>query len=242
MDSVLIEPTVGLVNTDFSLWALFLRADFVVQGVMIGLILASVFSWAIIIEKWRLVRRYSRLSNSFENKFWSGEPLNDLYRVTSSSERHPLANIFTAAMREWARGDGAGKETSAKATSVAAETLQRIDRALTVSIGREMVAMESRMLFLATVGSVAPFIGLFGTVWGIMNSFQAIAVTRDTNLAVVAPGIAEALFATGLGLLAAIPAVIGYNMFNASFAGLGNRMDIFADEFIAFVSRQKGRG
>ncbi len=240
MDSVLVEQTVGIVNTDFSLWALFLRADFVVQGVMIGLILASVFSWAIVIEKWRMVRRYSKLSDQFENKFWSGEPLKDLYKVTSSGVRHPLANVFVAAMREWAPGNG--KEAGAKAASAVPETLQRIDRALTVSISREMVAMESRMLFLATVGSVAPFIGLFGTVWGIMNSFQAIAVTRDTNLAVVAPGIAEALFATGLGLLAAIPAVIAYNVFNASFASLGNRMEIFADEFIAFVSRQKGRG
>jgi len=234
MDPVIVEQAgAAVANTDFSLFALFMRADWVVQSVMIGLVLASVYSWSIIIEKARKVRRFNKLADAFETQFWSGGSIHQLYREASAGPDHPLSALFVSAMREWSRAD------TNKNGKITSETEQLIDRALTRAIGNEVGALEARMLFLATVGAVAPFVGLFGTVWGIMNSFQAIAVTRDTNLAVVAPGIAEALFATGLGLLAAIPAVIAYNAFNASIQRLGGRMDIFADDFIGFIRRHK---
>lgn len=237
MDPVIIEQAgEAMAHTDFSLLALFFRADWVVQLVMLGLIFASILSWAIIIEKWRKVRRFNKLADIFETQFWSGGSIQQLYKDASAGPEHPLSGLFVSAMREWSRAD------TGKNGKITSETEQLIDRALTRAIGREVGALESRMLFLATVGAVAPFIGLFGTVWGIMNSFQAIALSRDTNLAVVAPGIAEALFATGLGLLAAIPAVIAYNAFNASIMRLGGRMDIFADDFIGFIRRHKEKG
>jgi biopolymer transport protein TolQ len=234
MEGVVVEQIgQGLAQTDFSLMALFARADWVVQVVMAGLILASVVTWAVILEKWRLLRRYTASADAFEERFWSGNSLQALYRQTSSEPSHPFSSLFVAAMREWAQSDGG------KMTRPSDETTRNIERAMSISLGREMADLEARMLLLATVGSVSPFVGLFGTVWGIMNSFQAIAVTRDTNLAVVAPGIAEALFATGLGLLAAIPAVIAYNGFSNGFNRLATRLEIFMDEFIAVVNRQQ---
>lgn len=234
MDTVAIEQTAQLAASDFSLWALFLRADIVVKLVMLGLVVASVLSWSIIIEKIMTFRRVHRQADDFDALFWSGETLQNIYRQVASGESGPSVRVFNVAMREWVRHDGGrGKDKSA--------TVPAIERSVTNAVAREMEALEGRLLFLATVGSVSPFVGLFGTVWGIMNSFQAIAMSRDTNLAVVAPGIAEALFATGLGLLAAIPAVVAYNAFAASIARFAARLDHFADDFINLIARQ-GQG
>ena len=232
MDTVNIDQAAQLAATDFSLWALFIRADIVVKLVMIGLIIASVLSWSIIIEKIMTYCRVRQQAEEFEALFWSGETLQNIYRQLASGEASPSVRVFNAAMREWVRHDSNRRKTEAGAI------IPSIERALTKAVAREMEALESRLLFLATVGAVAPFVGLFGTVWGIMNSFQAIAMSRDTNLAVVAPGIAEALFATGLGLLAAIPAVVAYNACAASVQRFASRLDHFADDFINLMARQ----
>ncbi len=216
---------------DISLVALFLQAHIVVKVVIVGLLLASVWSWAIIVDKSLLYGRVRRQMDRFERAFWSGQSLEDLYR--SFAERAPtgLASVFVAAMREWKRSFEAGARSP-----IGLQT--RIDKVLDVTIGRETERLERRLLFLATVGSSAPFVGLFGTVWGIMSSFQAIAASKNTALAVVAPGIAEALLATALGLLAAIPAVIAYNKLANEAGKIGQRMEGFADEFAAILSRQ----
>ena len=236
METVVLDSSALATVTDFSLWALFIRADIVVKLVMIGLIFASVWSWAIIFEKTFLFRRINKAAEDFEQQFWSGDSLQNLYRKLNSGRPDPMSGVFIAAMREFARGE-TGKKSQNKDNLV-----RRVERTLTSAVAREMGLLERRMLFLATVGAVAPFVGLFGTVWGIMNSFQAIAMTRDTNLAVVAPGIAEALFATGLGLLAAIPAVIAYNKFSYDLARFGARLDLFADDFAVLLARQSDIG
>ena len=227
METVALEPSALAAATDFSLWALFIRADIVVKLVMIGLIFASVWSWAIIFEKIFLFRRIFAAAESFEQQFWSGDSLQNLYRKVNSGKPDPMSGVFIAAMREFARG-----ETARKAQA-SASVIRRVERTLTSAVVREMGLLERRMLFLATVGAVAPFVGLFGTVWGIMNSFQAIAMTRDTNLAVVA---------TGLGLLAAIPAVIAYNKFSHDLTRFGARLDLFADDFAVLLARQSDDG
>jgi len=224
---------------DFSLWSLFLRADPVVKTVMGILVIASVWSWAVIIDKSMTFGRLKRKSNRFEDQFWSGKPLDDLYRRTKEKADHPMARVFAAAMEEWARSKDTGRSD---AMVIGAK--ERIDKVLNVSVSRELERAEASLGVLATVGSAAPFVGLLGTVWGIMNAFQAIAVTKDTNLAVVAPGIAEALFATALGLLAAIPAVVGYNRYSSALNSFAVRLQGFAEEFSAILSRQideKGR-
>jgi biopolymer transport protein TolQ len=211
--------------------SLFLNADIVVKVVMIGLMLASVWCWAIIIDKTIRYRRIRWQMDRFEKVFWSGQSLEDLYRQLSSRATTAMAAVFVAAMREWKRSF----ETGARAPL----GLQvRIDKVLDATITREMERIERSLLFLATVGSAAPFVGLFGTVWGIMTSFHAIAATKNTSLTVVAPGIAEALLATALGLLAAIPAVIAYNKLSSNAGAIGQRLETFADEFSAILSRQ----
>lgn len=234
-DPVLMEQAGALSPTDFSLFALFLRADWVVKIVMIGLVMASIQTWAIIIEKSVKLRRLRRKADNFEKLFWSGENLSNLFKRVNNRADHPMARVFLAGMQEWVRNapEGKGKK-------VTPELINRVDRTLTGAVSQEMGALSERLLFLATVGATAPFVGLFGTVWGIMNSFQAIALSQNTNLAVVAPGIAEALFATGLGLLAAIPAVIAYNKFTADINRYVGRLDYFADEFSIFLGRQAG--
>ena len=219
---------------DLSLWGLFLQADWVVKGVMLALLLASIWVWAIIFEKVTTMRRIRRESNAFEDRFWSGGSLEELYQREGEKPAHPMAAVFGAAMGEWKRsaGRGLGSELAVMGTK------ERVERAMTVSIGREMERLERWMVFLATIGSSAPFIGLFGTVWGIMNSFSAIAGMQNTSLAVVAPGIAEALFATAIGLIAAIPATIAYNKFASDFARFAARLEAFAAEFSAILSRQ----
>ncbi|MFZ1109525.1 MAG: protein TolQ [Rhodomicrobium sp.] len=217
--------------SDFSFLGLFLQAHAVVKFVMIGLTLASVWCWSIVIEKLIAFRRARSQADEFERVFWSGQSLDELYMSMSQKPASAMGALFVAAMREWRRSiEGAAKPL--------AGVQMRIERVMEVTITREMERLERRLLFLATVGAVAPFIGLFGTVWGIMTAFQGIAASKNTNLAVVAPGIAEALFATALGLLAAIPAVIFYNMFSQSLTRQSQRLEAFADEFSAIVSRQ----
>jgi biopolymer transport protein TolQ len=215
----------------FSLLALFWEAHIVVKLVVLGLLFASVWCWAIIIDKLILYARTRRSIDDFETVFWSGQSLEQLYQQAAGREMHGVAALFIAAMREWKRTYESG-----------VRSLQglggRIDRVMDVTLAREVDRLERRLLVLATVGSSGPFIGLFGTVWGIMTSFQAIAASRNTNLSVVAPGIAEALLATALGLLAAIPAVIFYNKFSSQVSRLATRMEGFADEFAAILSRQ----
>ncbi|MEO0672924.1 MAG: protein TolQ [Pseudomonadota bacterium] len=210
---------------------LFLEAHIVVQAVMLGLAIASILSWAIIFEKLLAFRRARIEADRFEQMFWSGQSLEDLYGSISRGRSISMAALFVAAMREWKR--------SVEGSIRALGGIQlRVEKVMDVTISREMERLERRLLFLATVGSTAPFVGLFGTVWGIMSSFQAIATSKNTSLAVVAPGIAEALFATAIGLVAAIPAVIFYNKFSADAARLSQRLEAFSDEFSAIVSRQ----
>jgi len=217
--------------THVSFLALFLSAHIVVKIVMVGLLLASVWSWAIIVEKLIAFHRARVEADRFEQLFWSGQSLEELYTGLSRGRTFSMAALFVAAMREWKR--------SVEGNIRALGGIQlRVEKVMDVTISREMERLDRRLLFLATVGSTAPFVGLFGTVWGIMSSFQAIAASKNTSLAVVAPGIAEALFATALGLLAAIPAVIAYNKFSADSSRLSQRLDAFADEFAAIVSRQ----
>jgi biopolymer transport protein TolQ len=218
-------------HTGVSFVELFMAASPVVQFVMVGLLLASVWSWAIIIEKLFAFRRARLEADRFEQSFWSGQSLDELYGALSHGSNIAVAALFVAAMREWKR--------SVEGNIRALGGIQlRVEKVMDVTISREMERLDRRLLFLATVGSTAPFVGLFATVWGIMTSFQAIAVSGNTNLATVAPGIAEALFATALGLMAAIPAVVFYNKFNADSAGIAQRLEAFADEFSAIVSRQ----
>ena len=206
MEQEVATQVVGLGgSTDFSLIQLFLRADFVVKSVIIILIAASVFSWALIFEKYRLFKRIEKSTNSFEEKFWKSKSAESFYNSLTNKDHDPMANVFQSAMDELIK-------TKSKSSSVQST---RVSRVIEISADKEIKLIEKHFTFLATVGSTAPFIGLFGTVWGIMNSFQSIAISRNTSLAIVAPGIAEALFATALGLLAAVPAVIAYNKFNS---------------------------
>lgn len=217
--------------SDISLIGLFLEAHIVVKVVMLGLLFASIWSWAIMIDKIILFGRTKRQLDRFETVFWSGQSLEELYRSLSTRTTHGMAALFVAAMKEWKRSHETGANSF-----IGLQT--RLDKVLDVTIAREAERLENRLLFLATVGSAAPFVGLFGTVWGIMQSFQAIAASKNTSLAVVAPGIAEALLATAIGLAAAIPAVIAYNKLSSSAGKLTGRMEGFADEFSAILSRQ----
>ena len=218
---------------DLSLIGLFLQADIVVKIVMLMLIAASVWVWAIVFEKVTSLRRASRAADAFEDRFWSGGSLDDLYDTEGAKPAHPMAAVFGAAMTEWRRSTRAAGADIAHGFA-----RERVERAMGVTIQREMEALEKWMIFLASVGSTAPFVGLFGTVWGIMNSFSAIAQMQNTNLAVVAPGIAEALFATAIGLIAAIPAVLAYNKISTDLARFAVRLEGFSTEFGAILSRQ----
>lgn len=224
----------GNVPLDFSITSMFLRADIVVQTVIVVLALASFWCWAIIFEKLIHLRRVNSRSSKFEDAFWSGGSLEDLFDKMNNRPRDPMSAMFNAAMREWQRRPGAERASAGPRGNLG----ERIDRVMNVTFGREVERLERSMNFLASVGSVAPFIGLFGTVWGIMNAFQAIALSKSTNLAAVAPGIAEALFATALGLVAAIPAVIAYNKLSNDVSRYANRLDAFSGEFSAILSRQ----
>ncbi len=226
MEQEVATQVVGLGGaTDFSLMQLFLRADFIVKSVILILIAASVYSWALIFEKYKLFKKIEKSTNSFEDKFWKSRSAESFYNSFSNKEKDPIANIFQSAMVELIK-------TKSKSSSVQSA---RVSRIIEISADREIKSIEKHFTFLATVGSTAPFIGLFGTVWGIMNSFQSIAISRNTSLAIVAPGIAEALFATALGLLAAIPAVIAYNKFNSDSKKYTGRIENFSKRFLSII-------
>lgn len=219
---------------DLSMWGLFMSAGLVVKIVMLILALASVWSWAIIFEKRGTLKALNKRAAKFEDAFWSGEPLDKLYQRVKKGKQDPLIKTFCAGMEEWHNGVAGGLPAK---ESLQASLRQRVERAMSIAINKEMNSLERGMTFLASIGSTATFIGLFGTVWGIMTSFTAIASTNNTSLAVVAPGIAEALFATALGLVAAIPAVISYNIFTNSLDRYADRLDGFVSEFSAILSR-----
>ncbi len=224
----MIPPDVA---SDLSIFTLFWQAHWIVKTVMIGLMACSVWVWAIAVDKVILYSRTSRAMDGFEQSFWSGESLEELYHTVSARPNHSMAALFVAAMREWKRSfEGPPRSF--------AGLQMRIEKVMDVTIMREIERLERRLLVLATVGSAGPFIGLFGTVWGIMTSFQSIAASKNTSLAVVAPGIAEALFATAIGLVAAIPATIFYNKFSSEVNKQAQRLEGFADEFSAILSRQ----
>jgi biopolymer transport protein TolQ len=225
------QSALPLSSSDLSILMLFWQAHWIVKTVMIGLLVCSIWVWAIAIDKLFLYTRTRRAMDRFEQTFWSGQALEDLYRSLSARPNDSMASLFVAAMREWKR--------SFEGQSRSFAGLQmRIEKVMDVTIAREIARLERRLLVLATVGSAGPFIGLFGTVWGIMTSFQSIAASKNTSLAIVAPGIAEALFATAIGLVAAIPATIFYNKFVSEVNKQAQRLEGFADEFAAILSRQ----
>ncbi len=218
-------------EVDFSVWALFIRATFTVKIVMLILVGSSIWSWAIIVQKLINYRQAKKDSDMFDRAFWSGEQLDKLYERTGKEPTGGSERIFSAAMSEWQR-------STKQDGDLIAGVQQRIDRSMDVAIARESEQLNQGLTFLATVGAIAPFVGLFGTVWGIKNAFEEIAIQQNTNLAVVAPGIAEALVATALGLLAAIPAVVMYNKLSGDADKLIGDYDSFADEFATILSRQ----
>ena len=226
MEQDIAAQVVGLGgSSDFSLWSLFLRADFVVKFVIILLIASSIFSWALIFDKFKLFKNINKTTEDFEKKFWKAKSAESFNNSLPSKTKDPATLIFKDAMTELVK-------TKSKSSSVQAA---RVERILEISTDKQIKNIEKNFIFLATVGATAPFIGLFGTVWGIMNSFQSIAISRNTSLAIVAPGIAEALFATALGLLAAIPAVIAYNKFNSDLRRYLSRIDNFCKRFISII-------
>jgi biopolymer transport protein TolQ len=224
MEADITSQAVGLAsNTDFSLWSLFIRADFIVKSVILMLIGCSIYSWAIIIEKFRLFKKINLESDKFEEKFWRSKSAETFYNSLPENLENPTALLFKDSMQILLK---------AKNKS---DLNERMSSVLEVNIEKQMVSLEKGFTFLATVGSTAPFIGLFGTVWGIMNSFQSIAISRNTSLAIVAPGIAEALFATALGLLAAIPAVVAYNKYNNDSKKYSQKLENFSKRFLSII-------
>jgi biopolymer transport protein TolQ len=224
MEADITSQAVGFAsNTDFSLWSLFIRADFIVKSVILMLIFCSVYSWAIIIEKFKLFKKINLESEEFEEKFWKSKSAETFYNSLPVNLENPMALLFKESM-----------QTLLKAKSKS-NLNERMSTMLEINTEKQMVKLDKGFTFLATVGSTAPFIGLFGTVWGIMNSFQSIAISRNTSLAIVAPGIAEALFATALGLLAAIPAVVAYNKFNNDSKKYLQKLENFSKRFLSII-------
>jgi biopolymer transport protein TolQ len=224
MEADITSQAVGLAsNTDFSIWSLFIRADFIVKSVILMLIGCSIYSWAIIIEKFRLFKKINLESEEFEEKFWKSKSAETFYNSLPVELDNPMVLLFKDSM-----------QTLLKAKNKS-NLNERMSSVLEVNIEKQIVTLEKGFTFLATVGSTAPFIGLFGTVWGIMNSFQSIAISRNTSLAIVAPGIAEALFATALGLLAAIPAVVAYNKYNNDSKKYSQKLENFSKRFLSII-------
>ena len=224
MEADITSQAVGLAsNTDFSIIQLFVRADVIIKSVLIILIASSIYSWAIIIEKIRLFKRINLSTEEFENKFWKSKSAESFYNNLPANVNDPMANIFKDSMQVLLKS----KRSS--------NLNEKMSRMLEITIEEQMESIEKSYTFLATVGSTAPFIGLFGTVWGIMNSFQSIAISRNTSLAIVAPGIAEALFATALGLLAAIPAVVAYNKFNSDSKKYSQKLENFSKRLLSII-------
>ncbi len=235
VESVSSAALAGSTMGDMSVWGMFMQADLVVKAVMISLLFASFWSWALIFEKMARFGDVRRKAHRFERDFWASDALDVFYDKIKKRANHPFAVVFCAAMDEWFRS---GKNARRKTSALAANGLDRITKIMSVSRNRELEKIERGLGFLATVGSAAPFVGLFGTVWGIMNSFQSIAYSNNTSLAVVAPGIAEALLATAIGLFAAIPAVVAYNKFSGELAKFAGKIEDFEIEFAALLSRQ----
>ena len=223
MEAEITSQAVGLSSTDFSIIKLFLRADIIVKSVIIILIAASIYSWAIIFEKYKMFKRINKTSQDFEDKFWKSKSAETLFNNLPANIDDPMAKVFRNSMQSVIKIRSKSNLT------------ERLSSTLETNIEKQMNIIEKNYTFLATVGSTAPFIGLFGTVWGIMNSFQSIAISRNTSLAIVAPGIAEALFATALGLLAAIPAVVAYNKFNSDSKKYFQKLENFSKRFISIV-------
>ena len=224
MEADITSQAVGLAsNTDFSLWSLFIRADFIVKSVILMLIGCSIYSWAIIIEKFRLFKKINLESEEFEENFWKSKSAETFYNSLPVNSDNPMVLLFKDSM-----------QTLLKSKSKT-NLNERMSSMLEVNIEKQMSKIDKGFTFLATVGSTAPFIGLFGTVWGIMNSFQSIAISRNTSLAIVAPGIAEALFATALGLLAAIPAVVAYNKYNNDSKKYSQKLENFSKRFLSII-------
>ena len=224
MEADISSQAVGLASSaDFSILNLFLRADIIVKSVMILLVASSIYSWAIIIEKYRLFKKINQSSDEFENKFWKSRSAESFYNNLPQDMDDPMANVFKDTMQVIIKSKSKSNLSN------------RLESMLEVNIEKQLNVVEKNFTFLATVGSTAPFIGLFGTVWGIMNSFQSIAISRNTSLAIVAPGIAEALFATALGLLAAIPAVVAYNKFNNDSKKYSQKLENFSKRFISII-------
>jgi biopolymer transport protein TolQ len=234
MENSGLSEQAGAAVVELTPWALFMHGDIISRVLMVILVVASVWSWAIILDKFIRMSRVRAATDAFENEFWSGGSLETLYDRVADRPDNPMAVIFVSAMSEWRRSVERGIVQKGLTTGLK----ERIDKVMTVTIGREMERLERFLNFLASVGSTAPFIGLMGTVWGIMLSFSAIASSKNNSLAVVAPGISHALFATLLGLVAAIPAVLAYNILQSTLSRYGNRLDGFADEFSAILSRQ----
>ena len=224
MEADITSQAVGLASSaDFSIWNLFIRADIIVKSVIVILIASSVYSWAIIIEKYRLFKKINKSSEEFENKFWKSRSAESFYNNLPDEIDDPMANVFKDTMQIIIKSKSKSNLSN------------RLESMLEVNIEKQINNLEKNYTFLATVGATAPFIGLFGTVWGIMNSFQSIAISRNTSLAIVAPGIAEALFATALGLLAAIPAVVAYNKFNSDTKKYFSRIENFSKRFLSII-------
>ncbi len=224
MEADITSQTVGLAsNTDFSIFKLFIRADIIVKSVIIILIACSIYSWAVIIEKIKLFKKINSSTEDFENKFWKSKSAENFYDNLPSKTEDPMARVFMDSMHVMLK--------SRRSSNLN----EKMSRMLEINIEKQMEKIEKGYTFLATVGSTAPFIGLFGTVWGIMNSFQSIAISRNTSLAIVAPGIAEALFATALGLLAAIPAVVAYNKFNNDAKKYSQKLENFSKRFLSII-------
>jgi len=235
MEEIALAGSVVSESVDFSMLSLFLRADFVVKSVIIILIISSLYSWTIIISKLIRIEQLKKLEKEFEDIFWSGNSFEDLFETLNFNNQDPKSKIFCAAISEWKKS----KSTSQKDSSTNINSLKdRMQRSMVVTFNKETEVVEKNLTFLATAGSTAPFIGLFGTVWGIMNSFKSIAVAQNTNLSVVAPGIAEALFATALGLFVAIPAVVAYNKISSDLSKYFVSLETFMDEFTTIFFRQ----
>ena len=234
METVVTSGDISLSGIDFSLLSLFLRADLVVKSVILILIFASIWSWTIIVEKLIKMKRLKQIESEFDEIFWSGNSFEDLFETFNYNRNDPKSKIFCAAIEEWKKSNKTKNINSSNIESLK----ERMNRSMQVTFNKEAESIEKNLTFLATAGSTAPFVGLFGTVWGIMNSFQSIAVAQNTNLSVVAPGIAEALFATALGLFVAIPAVVSYNKITSDLSKYFLSLESFIDEFTTIFFRQ----
>lgn len=235
METEVINEVAGAASR-LSLWGLIWSADFVIKIVILGLVTASIWSWAIIIEKVGTLRYMKGLTKKFEESFWSGGSLDKLYEAVQNRPRDPMASMFVSGMREWKRSNIMKSKTDRGLRGVSLQ--QRIEKAMTVVLDKELDSLENRMGFLASTGAVSPFVGLFGTVWGIMNSFSAMGLNQNNSLTTIAPGIAEALFTTALGLIAAIPAVVAYNKISSDIDRYARKLENFESEFSSILSRE----